>query len=375
MPQKSTQLCRLVHLLQAGALSVMLASAAMAADIAYEGCDYAQGATVLNGGTGWAGPWSTSVGTFVYMPSFAIPQVTTTGQVTIGSQWFMPISRQLAQTVTNGWLAMMVQMHGPWSYISFLTGSADNFLIQLDNDELLVLRAADGSSGQTWEETSVTLANPTLLVVQLDQGTVRVFVNPPPGAIPPPPSAAVAVGNDFGTRPVEFNALKFAAQNMVKVDEIRIASTYNRLWPPRVSVRAVTQQLVEGPIQNLAELEVSVERQGTAHGDIAVTLQLGGTATPGVDYLSPPLSVTIPASASSVRVPFWTIDDTLPENSETIVVTLAGSPDFLQGTSSATITIRDDDYPSPEQRSGGCGSGLLGALLALTPLLIFLRRR
>ena len=104
----------------------------------------------------------------------------------------------------------------------------------------------------------------------------------------------------------------------------------------------------------------------------AVTITIGGTASSSSDYqlylYGPPYSVTIPAGELQAYFALFIIDDSLPESSETIILT-ATTADF--GADSATLTIPANDggvdnggnggnnggAPPPASGGGGGGSG------------------
>ena len=65
------------------------------------------------------------------------------------------------------------------------------------------------------------------------------------------------------------------------------------------------------------------ERTGSMDLPLHVFFELGGTATPGVDYESVGRQVVIAAGESSVALTFKAIDDKFPEGRESIVVRLA----------------------------------------------------
>ena len=77
-----------------------------------------------------------------------------------------------------------------------------------------------------------------------------------------------------------------------------------------------------------------------------VTIALSGTATPGVDYTAPALTVTIPAGQVSVNVSVPSINDVQNEVTETVVIAITG---VTSGTVSlgvalvGTGNINDDD--------------------------------
>ncbi len=54
-----------------------------------------------------------------------------------------------------------------------------------------------------------------------------------------------------------------------------------------------------------------------------INIQVGGTATPGIDYEALPDVITIPAGENSVQIPVTAFEDNLVEGDETIVVALS----------------------------------------------------
>lgn len=90
-----------------------------------------------------------------------------------------------------------------------------------------------------------------------------------------------------------------------------------------------------------------VSRTGATATSLLVTYSVGGSATPGADYLSLSGSVTIPAGANSTNITLTPLDDGAAEGSETVVLTLSSSVGYGVSASAgvATVTINDDDLP------------------------------
>ncbi len=85
-------------------------------------------------------------------------------------------------------------------------------------------------------------------------------------------------------------------------------------------------------------------RSGEITSPLTVDYSVSGTATAGVDYVSPGTSVVIPAGAAAITVDVPFIDDASADAGETVVVTLlAGSGYALGLPTAATLTIIDDD--------------------------------
>ncbi|MBW3539809.1 MAG: hypothetical protein KY476_06025 [Planctomycetes bacterium] len=90
--------------------------------------------------------------------------------------------------------------------------------------------------------------------------------------------------------------------------------------------------------------ELIFTRDGDTSSDLTVFYTVSGTATPATDYEELPGSVTIFAGATSESIGVFTIDDTLIEGDETVVVTLSTDASYTVGSpDTATITIIDDE--------------------------------
>jgi hypothetical protein len=77
--------------------------------------------------------------------------------------------------------------------------------------------------------------------------------------------------------------------------------------------------------------------------DLRINLELGGSATEGVDYLTIPATLTIPAGATEIPVRIVPIPDSVIEGSENVTLTV--TPElpvrFDSGANVATISITD----------------------------------
>jgi len=69
-------------------------------------------------------------------------------------------------------------------------------------------------------------------------------------------------------------------------------------------------------------LSYPISLSATSIFDTVVTIVLSGTATPGVDYTAPTLTVTIPAGQTTVNVVVATLDDIQNEVTESVIVTI-----------------------------------------------------
>ena len=90
----------------------------------------------------------------------------------------------------------------------------------------------------------------------------------------------------------------------------------------------------------------TVSRTGNTASSLTVNYTVGGTATNGVDYQTLTGIVVIGAGQSSATITVTTIDDTLVEGNETVIVTLSANAAYTVGSpASGTVTIMDNDLP------------------------------
>ena len=87
---------------------------------------------------------------------------------------------------------------------------------------------------------------------------------------------------------------------------------------------------------------LTISRTGVPYGDVIVNISASGSATSVADYFVLPSTVTIPDGAGSVQLAITPVCDFGADPDETVVVTLATSPNYNLGNpTQATVTIRD----------------------------------
>jgi hypothetical protein len=99
----------------------------------------------------------------------------------------------------------------------------------------------------------------------------------------------------------------------------------------------------------------AVRRSGPTNADLTVYYSIGGSASNGIDYLTLPESITIPAGRHSAKLEVIPIDDSLPEHCETVLITLLPAPVTTNAAlpyaigipSHAAALILDNDQPRP----------------------------
>jgi hypothetical protein len=111
---------------------------------------------------------------------------------------------------------------------------------------------------------------------------------------------------------------------------------------PKVSLAVGEAKTVEG---SSVPATIAFSRTGPTTGALAVAYSVGGTATSGSDFV--PLSgvFTIPPGASAASLSITSVNDSVSEPLETVVVRLGTSVAFISDpvANSATVSIVDDD--------------------------------
>ena len=129
---------------------------------------------------------------------------------------------------------------------------------------------------------------------------------------------------------------------------------------PTVTLTTTTPNASE----NLTNGVITVSRTGSTTAPLTVNYTVGGTATPGADYVALSGSATIPAGASSVTIDIVPIDDLIVESSETVIVSLSLSATYNLGAQTGgTVTINDNDSFGAVIGHVNCSSGSLQSVI------------
>ena len=128
-----------------------------------------------------------------------------------------------------------------------------------------------------------------------------------------------------------------------RVGSFSFPSCSNASALPRITITATTPVANEaGPVSGL----ITVSRTGDTASPLSVSFAISGTATPNVDYVALPSTVTIPAGAASVGIPVTPIDDPFSEPTESVTLTLNPSAAYVAGSpSQGAVSIVSDDLP------------------------------
>ena len=102
----------------------------------------------------------------------------------------------------------------------------------------------------------------------------------------------------------------------------------------------------------------TVRRLGQTNADLAVTYAIGGTATNGVEYVTLPGTVTIPAGQRAAMITVVPIDDGQPDITSTVILKLTPSTNYMvdprHSTAAAIILDRPTLRPTTGVLPDGC---------------------
>jgi len=105
----------------------------------------------------------------------------------------------------------------------------------------------------------------------------------------------------------------------------------------------------------------TITRRFQASTDLQVYFTLSGTATSNLDYtVSPTSPVTLPAGQTTVDITVTPNDDSTPEGSENVVLTVAAGDFVIEGPTNATVTIADNDVVLRYWDTNGVAVGACG---------------
>lgn len=193
---------------------------------------------------------------------------------------------------------------------------------------------------------------------------VYVWTNVPVG-----PHALTAVATDNGgasttSDPVNIIILpgfppptNLDIVNIVATDPIAIEGTDSWPWLGVVGTPTWSNWTVATPLWCIftnfgpKDAVFTVRRFGDVSNDLTVTYGIGGTASNGVDYVTLPGVVTIPAGECSTRITVVPINDGPPDIASTVILTLTPDintlPDYLIGIPRKAAAIILDGPPWP----------------------------
>jgi hypothetical protein len=169
--------------------------------------------------------------------------------------------------------------------------------------------------------------------------------------VPPPPGQLQRFSITWSDAPAGRHVLTAkATDELGVVGESRPVSieVVDASSPPVVNIFAVDPLAREG-VAPPNPAVFRLRRSGETDAPLTVHYAVLGTAENGVDYLTIPTSVTIPAGRRTVRVVITPIDDRVPERIETVVLRLYPAALYNVGRwGRAGALILDNDCPAPD---------------------------
>lgn len=259
----------------------------------------------------------------------------------------------------------------PGSYpgsISFTTNDPDdnpfsfNLLASVSSAPAPRLRLVDETTGQTLGPGShVSFGSPasgaavSRRFFVYNDGNATLSLSPPlavAGAgfsLTASPSSTVAFGGrtEFTVRFQGSTAGSYSGSVTLSHNDATVASPLSfslgaSVARPVVTLSAPDPEASESS-PNSGQLLLS--RSGSTAAPLTVVLGRAGTASDGADYTSIAATQTFAVGQSTLAVPVSPVDDSVLEDVETVVVSLAADPAYTVGSpSSGTVEIVNNDY-------------------------------
>ena len=204
-------------------------------------------------------------------------------------------------------------------------------------------------------------------IPRLENLYYRVWTNAPAGTDPLTVvvSGSLAVDDPLSrtSPPVNITILSSPTNSnptdiagIVATDPIAIAGTNSWFWPGEPV--AVPSWLSWPPIRwqyftnwGPRSALFTVCRFGNASSNLTVHYNIGGTASNGVDYVTLPGSVTIPAGGARALIPIVPIDNGPPYIPKTVILALTADtnapPDYLVGFPPRAEALILQEWPRP----------------------------
>ena len=151
----------------------------------------------------------------------------------------------------------------------------------------------------------------------------------------------IAIGAGQHTLRVAFDKSNTSGADILNLNWLKLTAGGN--VTPTLSIAATDATAAEP--SNTGRFTIT--RTGSTAASLLVSYAIAGTAGEGVDYNTLAGSVTIPAGASSATITITPKDDAIVENNESVILSLLPTAGYNLGTSSATVTIGDNDAPQP----------------------------
>ncbi len=130
----------------------------------------------------------------------------------------------------------------------------------------------------------------------------------------------------------------FVIADAVRFVDTAAASPIVRIW-------ATNSQTRESPASSSTPAVITISRSGSVANPLTVHLNVGGSATPGADYLGLESGIIIPSGSAYLSVPLTALTDSIPEGPEYINAAITGDLGYSLGElTSCTVTLQDTPF-------------------------------
>lgn len=231
-------------------------------------------------------------------------------------------------------------------------GAGRLFVTDTERDQVHVIDPTAGyqfsfgvrgtARGQLNDPRDVAIAGNGLIYVIGDSAEGRIEVYQPGGA-----HAFTITADSTGALLAGRTAVHVAGDRLYLTDDVRHRLQVFRILLPEVWITAAGESRREE--DSAAVVDFTISRTGPTDDPLTVSFTVSGSAAAGTDYSiagMPPLTVVIPAGASSAVVPVTVVADDLEEPDEQFMLTLLPGDFFVipAGGEAAVVTIGNDDF-------------------------------
>jgi hypothetical protein len=165
-------------------------------------------------------------------------------------------------------------------------------------------------------------------------GVVKITILPSP----PPPTNRPPIVNVIASDPI-------AIEGTNCWPWLGVASAAAPTWSDWTKPTAIWRFFTNCGPKNAT---FTMHRFGDTHDDLSVNYDVGGSATPGVDYVPLSGSVTIPAGQRHAEITVVPLDDGPPDISSTVAIKITRSTNYIIGyPREAAVLIIDSKWPRP----------------------------
>ena len=188
--------------------------------------------------------------------------------------------------------------------------------------------------------TATAVADYTAIPTSITEtGTITVTIPAGQESMP----ITITPVDDTISEPAETVILSIISQTTYRIGSAQAQIAIIDNDTPQMTIIATSPQAAEGGASGVFTLQ----RIGDPTIPISVGFTLSGTAMPDADFTALTSPITMDASVTTKDIYISPIDDAVPENDETVTLTLVTGTGYTLGTNKvATVTIADNDLPT-----------------------------